>query len=49
MDMTLLNVRLPRLLGRRQPRVERIVQHDRLSTPSDLVLRNFHNVKGLHR
>lgn len=48
--MTLLNVRLPRpLIGRRQSRFERVAQHDRLSTPSDLVLRNFNNVKGLHR
>ncbi|NNE13017.1 MAG: hypothetical protein HKN41_12325 [Ilumatobacter sp.] len=48
--MTLPRLHLPRpMVGRRQPRFEKSVQHDRLSTPSDLVLRNYNSVKGLHR
>jgi hypothetical protein len=48
--MSLLTNRIPRSRQlRRHARFERWTDHDELSSPSDLVLRNFIHVHGLHR
>jgi len=50
MNLRAVHIPHPRLINRRRrARFERLADHDRFSTPSDLVMRPFFQVPGLYR